>query len=65
MFFSRTGTRRPRKGRRISGLRRSGCATEASQNADQNSHDSSATPSSLSCAADQGPLSCPVQTMVV
>ena len=37
------------KGRSTSGLSRSGSATAASQKADQNSHDSSATPSSVLC----------------
>lgn len=49
IFFNKTGTSLPRKGRKTSGLSRSGCETAASQNADQNSHDSSATPSSPLC----------------
>ena len=49
IFFNKTGTSLPRKSRKTSGLSRSGCDTAASQNADQNSHDSSATPSSPLC----------------
>lgn len=56
MFFNKTGTSLPRKGRKISGLRRSGCETAASQNADQNSQDSSATPSSPLCSHALGDL---------
>ena len=58
MFFNKTGTSLPRKGRKISGLRRSGCDTAASQNADQNSQDSSATPSSPLCRNTPTTLDC-------